>query len=188
MGDRCAHVVGFDDAPFHRDDPAPVLVVGAVHAGSRLDGVISTHVSVDGDDATAALAECVNTSRFATHLQAILLQGIAVAGFNVVDLVALHGATGLPVVAVARRRPRYLAIARALYRRVPGGRGKWVRLRRAGPMRPVAGLWVQAAGYDAVEAAALIEHHRRHSRIPEPVRVAHLIASGVSARASRQRV
>ena len=44
------HVVGFDDAPFERDHCADVLVVGAVYAGARLDGILSCKVRRDGAD------------------------------------------------------------------------------------------------------------------------------------------
>ena len=36
-----SHVVGFDDAPFLPDQWGSVLVVGAVYAGERLDGVLN---------------------------------------------------------------------------------------------------------------------------------------------------
>ncbi|WP_440996697.1 endonuclease dU [Arhodomonas sp. SL1] len=189
MTDPWRHAVGFDDAPFERDRDTPVLLVGAVYAGARLDGVISTCAQPDGDDATAAIAQCVNASRHATGLRVIFLQGIAVGGFNVIDLPALAAATGKAVIAVARRRPRYLAIARALHRRVPGGAGKWQRLRAAGPMQAVAGVWVQAAGLeDPRVLSGLISSHQRYSRIPEPLRAAHLIAGGVVSGESRARV
>ena len=83
---RFSHVAAFDDAPFPHDWRGDVLVVGAVFAGSRMDGVVSTTVRRDGANATQRLTDCLARSKFAGHVQAILLQGIAFAGFNVVDL------------------------------------------------------------------------------------------------------
>ena len=60
-----SHVVGVDDAPFDRGHTGEVLVVGAVFAGLRLDGVLSTGVRRDGDDATAAVGDMLARSRFA---------------------------------------------------------------------------------------------------------------------------
>jgi len=108
------HVVGFDDAPFEREYRGDVLVVGAVYAGARLDGVLSCKVRRDGVNSTPALADCVRRSRFYPQLHAVLLQGIAVAGFNVVDLTGLHEALQRPVLVVCRRRPDFPAIRRAL--------------------------------------------------------------------------
>ncbi len=97
-----------------------MLLVGAVYAGARLEGVLSGKVRRDGVNSTATLIRLVSRSRFGAHAQAILLQGIAFAGFNVVDLPALHEALRLPVIAVARRQPDFAAIRRALLQRVPG--------------------------------------------------------------------
>jgi len=61
---RWSHVVGFDDGPFPGDFRGDVLVVGAVFAGERLDGVLSRRVRRDGANATMQLAATVKPSRF----------------------------------------------------------------------------------------------------------------------------
>lgn len=48
------------------------------------------------------------------QLQLILIQGIALAGFNVVDIEALRRSTGLPVLAISRRAPRFARVRSAL--------------------------------------------------------------------------
>ena len=187
MTQRLSHVIGFDDAPFGRAHRGDVLVVGAVFAGARLEGVLSGKVRRDGVNSTATLIRLVSNSRFAAHAQAILLQGIAFAGFNVVDLSGLHEALHLPVIAVARQQPDFVAIRRALLQRVRGGRRKWRLIERLGPMEPVAGVFVQCAGITPVKAGALIQRLAVHSRLPEPLRTAHLIAGGIATGESRHR-
>lgn len=181
-----SHLIGFDDAPFSSGQDW-VQVVGAVYAGERLDGVVSTQVMRDGEDATAALIALLRRSRFLPQLQAVLLQGIAFAGFNVVDLPLLSEALALPVIAVARRAPDMAAIEEALRRRVPEGQAKWARIQRAGPMEPLQGLWVQRAGIGSTECAGLIARSARYGKLPEPLRTAHLIAGGVTRGESRHR-
>jgi uncharacterized protein len=187
MPRRISHVIGFDDAPFERAHRGDVLVVGAVYAGARLEGVLSGKVRRDGVNSTETLTRLVSNSRFAAHVQAIFLQGIAFAGFNVVDLHALHRALRLPVVAVARQQPDFTAIRRALLQRVPGGRRKWRLIEKLGPMEAVAGVFVQCAGIAPEKAGALIERLAIHSRLPEPLRTAHLIAGGIVTGESRHR-
>lgn len=182
-----SHVVGFDDAPFARSHRGDVRVVGAVFARQRLEGVLSTRVRRDGANAAARLAACIEGSRFRPQLQAVLLQGIALAGFNVVDLAALGRATGLPVLVVARRRPDLARIRSALERCVPGGRRKWRLIAAAGPMEPLAGVYVQRHGLSAAEAEDLLAGLQLHGLMPEPLRVAHLIAGGVTTGESRHR-
>jgi hypothetical protein len=182
-----SHVIGFDDAPFARSHRGDVLVAGAVFAGTRLDGVLSTRVRRDGANSTDRLIACLAASKFFPQLQAILLQGIAFAGFNVVDIHRLHGATGLPVLVVARHRPDLDAIRTALLEKVPGGARKWRLIEAAGPMEPTAGVHVQRAGIAADAAARLVAAWQRHGKLPEPLRVAHLIAGGVVSGESRHR-
>jgi endonuclease V-like protein UPF0215 family len=184
---RFAHVIGFDDAPFARSHRGNVLVIGVVFSSARLEGVLSGQVRRDGTNATRVLEELCRRSRFRPQLQLVLLQGIAVAGFNVVDLHGLHEALGLPVLVVARRPPRLAAIRAALLGRVRGGARKWRLIERAGPMEPAAGLFVQRAGLSLAEAEAAVRALSLHGRLPEPLRTAHIIASGVVTGESRGR-
>lgn len=183
-----SHVIGFDDAPFARAHRGDVPVVGAVFAGSRLDGVVVGRVRRDGANATGVVEKLVRESRFGAHLQAVLLQGIAMAGFNVVDIGALAAALGLPVIVVARRAPDLRAIERALRTRVPGGARKWRLIERAGPMEPCGAVWIQRAGIDAAAARALVTRLAQSGQVPEPLRVAHLFAGALVTGSSRGRV
>jgi endonuclease V-like protein UPF0215 family len=184
---KLAHVVGFDDAPFTPSYRGDVLVVGAVFAGPCLTGILTTRVERDGADATRRLADRLTGSRFFPQLQAVLLQGIAFAGFNVVDIRGLHARTGLPVLVVVRRLPDLAAIRAALLAKVPGGAEKWRLIEVAGPVEPMAGVFVQRAGLSLSEAEALLGRFRLWGKLPEPLRVAHLIAGGVTLGESRHR-
>jgi endonuclease V-like protein UPF0215 family len=186
-GRHISHVVGFDDAPFAHSHRGDVLVVGAVFAGNRLDGVISTKVRRDGVNAAQRLIDCITVSKYFDQLQAILLQGIAFAGFNVVDLQWLHQATGLPVLVVARYLPDFLAIRQALLEKVPGGARKWGLIEAAGPMEPMDALYVQRCGITPEDAETLLARLQINSQLPEPLRVAHMIAGGVTTGESRHR-
>jgi hypothetical protein len=184
---RFHHVVGVDDFPFERASRGDVPVVGAVFAGPRLDGIVSTRVRRDGANATRRLAEMIGGSKFAPQLRLVLLQGIALAGFNVVDVATLAAELGLPVLVVARREPRLGLIRDALLARIPGGARKWRLIERLGPMEPLAGVWVQRVGLSVGDAAAVLARYTLHGSIPEPLRVAHLIAGGMGAGESRGR-
>lgn len=184
---RLSNLIGFDDAPFERSHRGPVPIVGAVFASLRFDGVLTGVVEKDGDDATDAVVRLVRGSRFAEHTQAVLLQGIAFAGFNVVDLARLRRQLGRPVLVVARRAPNLEAIRTALLTRVPGGAQKWKLIEAAGPMEALAGVYVQRAGMSSAQAEALIQRFALHGRIPEPLRVAHLIAGALTRGVSRGR-
>jgi hypothetical protein len=182
-----SNVVGFDDAPFSRTHRGDVTVVGAVFAGTRFDGLLTGKVRRDGANATDRITRLVAASRFREHARLILLQGIAVAGFNVIDIGTLHRRLGMPVLVAARRRPDLGAIRSALLTTVSGGRRKWRIIEKTGPMEPVAGIFVQRAGLGLYEAEAVISRLALHGALPEPLRVAHIIAGGLATGHSRGR-
>lgn len=179
------NVIGFDDAPFERAHRGDVMLVGAVFSRTRLDGVLAARVRRDGANATRRMVEMIRGSQFDAHIRAVLLQGIAVAGFNVVDIRALAAVLGRPVLVVARRPPDMPAIRRALLSRVRGGERKWKLVQRAGPMERVAGVYVQRVGLNLEQARELLRVTTLHGNLPEPLRVAHLIAGGVTTGRSR---
>ncbi|RFF27728.1 MULTISPECIES: DUF99 family protein [unclassified Wenzhouxiangella] len=182
-----SHAIGIDDAPFSRSHRGDVTVIGAIFAGDRLEGVLSSKVRRDGINATDRIATMIDDSRFRTHLGVVLLQGIALAGFNVVDIHALNRRLDLPVLVVARRPPDMESIRRALLERVPGGRRKWRLIEKAGPMEPAGGLRIQRAGLDPGQARAVLDRFSHNSKLPEPIRTAHLIAAGATTGESRHR-
>lgn len=181
-----SNVIGFDDGPFVRAHRGDVPLVGVVCARTRVDGVLFGKVRRDGANATRAMIELLRGSHFRAHVQAVLLQGIAVAGFNVVDVHALHQALGVPVLVVARRQPDLAAIRRALDA-VPGAARKWRLIEQAGPMEALESVWVQRVGIGLEAARGLLARTRLHGNLPEPLRMAHLIAGASVTGHSRGR-
>jgi uncharacterized protein len=183
---RLTNVIGFDDGPFPAGHRGDVGLVGVVCARTRLDGVLVGRIRRDGANATRRMVELVTESQFAGHVRAVLLQGIAVGGFNVVDVHGLSRALDVPVLVVARRAPDMPAVRQALAR-VRGAGTKWALIERAGPMEPLRGLHVQRVGLSREEAAALLEATTLHGHLPEPLRLAHLIAGALTTGRSRGR-
>ncbi|HNT74740.1 MAG TPA: DUF99 family protein [Anaerolineae bacterium] len=184
---RISNVIAFDDAPFVPDAIGPVAVVGAVYARLRLNGVLVGGVARDGDDAAEALAWLVAGSKFVENLHLVMLQGIALAGFNVVDVFTLHERLALPILVVARRAPDMAAIHDALLTQVRGGAQKWALLERLGPMEPLHQVYVQRVGLTLTQAEAVLKDFTVEGHIPEPLRTAHLIAGAIGTGESRGR-
>lgn len=182
------HVIGFDDAPFAPEYRGDVGLVGAVFSGLRLDGVLYAKVRRDGVNSTRRLAEMVSGSSYGAQLHALLLQGIAFAGFNVVDLHGLYDALRIPIMVVVRKTPDLEAIRRALAHNVRGARRKLALIHQAGPVEPLAGVFVQRVGLARDEAERVVRSFAVHGAVPEPLRTAHLIARGVGGGRGRKRV
>lgn len=184
---KFSHIIGFDDFPFARQHRNDVPIVGAIYSGPRLEGIVSGKVRRDGVNSTRELVRLVQDSKFGGHLQLVLLQGIALAGFNVVDVPRLHAALGLPVLVIARPAPRREAMRRALLERIPGGARKWALIERLGPMEPLRHVHVQRMGLSREEAERVLQETAINGTIPEPLRTAHLIAGGMATGESRGR-
>ena len=182
-----SNVIGIDDGPFDHDHRGDVPIVGAVFAGLRFDGVVVGRVRRDGVNSTSRIVSLIAGSRFREHLQLVLLNGIALAGFNVVDVPRLHRELGLPVLVVSRRSPDLAAIRSTLLSRVPGGRRKWALIEPLGEMEAVDNVFVQRAGLSREAANRVVVRFAVNGHVPEPLRVAHLIAGAVTTGESRGR-
>lgn len=174
---RFSHMIAVDDAPFPRDHRGFVPIAGVAYAGLRPEGTMHARVRRDGADATQALESMIKASRFAVHTKLVLLEGIALAGFNVVDIHALAQTLDMAVLVVVKRKPNLDAVREALLTRVRGGKRKWALVEKAGEMEFVEGVWMQRAGIGRADAAQVIRSTAIHGRMPEPLRMAHLVAN-----------
>ena len=179
-------ILGIDDASFDKFNDKRVLVIGTVfRGGSWLDGVVTTCVSVDGVNSTKKLIEMINGCKFKPQLQCLMLDGIAVGGFNIVDVQKLHKATGIPVVVVMRDYPEFKKIEDAL---IKLNKANKIRLlKKAGDVIKVDNIYVQLVGIELEKAKKILKISCTRSFVPEPVRVAHLIGQGIAMGESRGR-
>ena len=178
-------VLGVDDGPFIPHTEGQVSVIGVVFRGGYwLDGVMHTEIAVDGFDATDRIASMVTGSSHYKQLRVIMLNGITFAGFNIVDVKALNAATKLPVITVTREKPDFADIHKAL-RNLPDSEKRWEMILSAGEPLEVstrslkAKIYMQIAGVSKEDAQKIVRLTSTRSNIPEALRVAHLIASGI---------
>lgn len=182
------HVLGVDDGPFRKGQAAAVPVVGVVMEGCDLvESVAHASFPVDGAGATEFLARWIAGLRGRAGLHAVVLGGITLAGLGVVELRGLSARLALPVLAVARRSTRRSELARALH---AAGLDERLPLVQATPraFRVDDGLFVSAAGIERADAARLLRATIRKAALPEPLRVAHLVARALVLGESRGRV
>ncbi len=176
-------LLGIDDGPFSFTD-ATVPVIGVLQRiDGHVDGVVRTDVTVDGTDSTEALVQMIARSRFADQPTAILLDGAALGGFNVVDLPAVHQRLHLPVISVTRDRPDLEAIAVALRRRFGEQGPSRLALMASSELEevtlPLGVLWCRFVGIDGRFGSRLLLAATSVGLIPSPLRLAHLIATAV---------
>jgi endonuclease V-like protein UPF0215 family len=177
-------VLGIDDGKFTPHTHGTVIIVGVVfRGGSSIDGVMHTTVSIDGLDATEKLTSMINASPHRKQLRLVMLNGITFAGFNLVDIKKLNVETKLPVLALTREKPDLNGIHEAL-KNLPNVEERWSVVLEAGEIHEVQNrgtkIYVETAGISLADAQKIIAVTSSRSSMPEPLRVAHLIASGIS--------
>lgn len=185
---RDVRFLGLDDSPFTFEDQA-VRVVGVVTRGATyVEGVLSTHVAIDGNDGTRKLAELIGASRFRPMLRAVFLNGVTMGGFNVIDLDLLHDQIEIPLVSIVRDQPDEVESASALRKHFPDAALRLEVLSRQRP-KPVRNgnfkVWCTWRGVKEEEVRALLEASTVRGAIPEPLRLSHVIASGIARGHSR---
>ncbi|MDP2750212.1 MAG: DUF99 family protein [Nanoarchaeota archaeon] len=184
-------ILGIDDAPFEKDKSKDVLVVGTIFRGSSwLDGLISTKIEIDGNDATEKIADMINNTKHKEQLRIVFLDGIAFGGFNVVDIKLLSKKVKLPVITVMRNYPDFEKIEKAL-KNVSDYEDKIKLMKKAGEIHEVTvndkKLFVQFTGIKFDKLVEILKLTCTHAIIPEPLRVAHIIASGIVTGESKGR-
>lgn len=183
---REIRVLGIDDGVFVPQKKGKALIVGVVYRGGLwLDGVMHTKIEVDGLDATEKIASMITSSPHYAQLRVIMLNGLTFAGFNVVDIKRLYTITKLPVIVVSREKPNLDEIKKAL-ENLPRKEQRWKMIENAGKLIEVnvkntgSTLYVQLAGLNEKDARKIVRITSTRSNIPEPLRVAHIIASGIT--------
>ena len=179
-----------DDGAFTRRNRYAPLVVIVWSSPDQVESIEVGRVSVDGTDATRSVGELLRRSPPFEGVRAVLLDGVAFGGFNVVDLDRLHARTRRPVIALTRRAPDFPRIRSALRTYFPKDHAvRWRRLRRHALFEvPTAGepILAAAVGCSRSEALAVIARSTVRGFWPEPLRLAHLVARGIG-RAARSR-
>lgn len=179
-------VLGVDDGVFIPHSKGYADVVGVVFRGGYwLDGAMRTEVEVDGLDATEKIASMIVASPHYQQLRVIMLNGITFAGFNIVDIKELYNKTKLPVIAVTRDKPDMEEIKKAL-ENLPEKERRWRAILNAGELLTVQTregeepVYMQIAGITRSDAEKIVKMTSTRSNIPEPLRVAHIVASSLT--------
>ena len=188
-------ILGFDDGA-HEDfrkwenrelsdeEKHKVPVVGVVfRGGDFLDGALRTDVTIDGLDSTDRLVEAINKTRHKRQLRIIMLDGVTLAGFNIVDIQRLRAETELPVIVFNRKMPGLDSVRKAL-KNFKDYEKRWELIEKAGEVKPHtlengSRVYFQSTGLSDAEAKEVIDLSSTRGQIPEPLRVAHMIATAI---------
>lgn len=179
-------VLGIDDGGFVPHTKGAVDVVGVLYRGGQwFEGLMRTEITIDGLDATRKIADMVKNSPFYGEIRIIVIDGVTVAGFNVVDIRELSRRVNLPVISVVREKPDFEDIRSAL-KNLSDSEIRWQSMENAGELYEVETrqgekpIYIHTAGILAEDAEKVMKITSTRSLVPEALRVAHIIASGLT--------
>lgn len=179
--------VGIDDGPStrnailkSRNNRASLLAVWfdpLEFNGARI-GV----AQVDGLDSTDVILRLLR----GTRTTIVFLSGASFAGFNIVDAQRLHNTLHIPIIIISREKPDNASVKRALKKHFTDWRTRWELIRKLGRIHAFAPkpleqpLHFESIGITAAQAKRIIRAYCATSRVPEPIRVAGIMAKGLA--------
>ncbi|MGC8669802.1 MAG: DUF99 family protein [Candidatus Micrarchaeia archaeon] len=162
------------------------VLIAVIAKKSEVEGVLSSTVAINGTDSSNKILEMIKKSRFGNQVRLVVLNGIALAGLNVVDATKLSK-NGFEVMVITRHKPRPSKLVHALS--VFAKKSKVDVEERKGIVRDFAknkplhanGFYVQSM-LNENNAIALSGY------AIGALRLAHMIASGISKGESKGRI
>lgn len=182
--------LGIDDAPFKFTDKTTEVIGVLLRGNFYIDGILKTKIKVDGKDATDKLIETINTSRYREQIKVIMIDGIAFGGFNVIDIQKLYDNLEIPIITITRKKPDLNSMKKVLKRKFIDWKERWKTITSteiAQIKRGRSALYVNYLGLNLSEVKEILDITTLRGVMPEPIRIAHLIAAGIKTGESHGR-
>jgi len=165
---------------FLRSSSYSTLAGVVMRADLRIDGLALHRATVGGDDATEAVLQIYqNLDR--SDINAILLSGAVMSWFNIIDLQEVYERLCQPVICLTYEQSPGLEKHLREHFAGPAAEKKLLCYRRLGGREMIRlktgyNVYVRALGATTQEARILLNKFTLEGRVPEPVRVARLVA------------
>jgi endonuclease V-like protein UPF0215 family len=175
-------ILGIDDSPFKFSDDFSFIIGVIMRGGSYIESVICRKIKIDGSEATDLCIDIINNTKHKKQLRALMTDGVAFCGFNVIDILKIYEKTDLPVITITRDKPNMSNIKNALKKNFSDWEDRFNIIKK-GELHQIKTsynpIYIKFAGISIKEAKEIIKLSTIRGVIPEPIRVAHIIASGV---------
>ncbi|MFX1313962.1 MAG: DUF99 family protein [Promethearchaeota archaeon] len=176
-------IIGFDDATFElHSEKKYTHLIGVICQGTRMVSVARKKIMIDGNDATEKLIEMVKQN--IKHVQFIITHSITFGGFNLINLNKIYSETQKPIIALTEKEVDFDSVKIAVQKKFPNtyihklnnivdaGNLYETEIETAGGLSK---LFFHHKGITVEEVGVLLEKVCIDSKLPESVRMAHLI-------------
>jgi len=175
--------IGFDDATFElHSEKKYTQLIGVICQGTRMVRVIREKIMIDGYDATEKLINLVKQN--INLIQYVITHTITFGGFNLINLNEIYSEIQKPIIAITEKEVDFDSVKIALQNKFPDTyKRKLKNIIDAGNLYEteietaggISKLFFHCKGITIEEVRALLEKVSIDSKLPESVRMAHLI-------------
>ncbi len=187
--------LGVEDGGFLKSQArrfaSKTLLVGVLFHDLRVNDLRIERIVVDGTDATENLLKMLES--FESQPSPLLLGGISYGGFNFIDPFSVQKETGLSSIILTTERPDNQAVKAALQGHFRDWEMRWKIYARLNHFREVRTnpnenpIFMETVGISGRKAASIVKDLTVLGRMPEPLRVARILAHQLTKGRDRAR-
>jgi len=165
---------------FSQDSKKSVLSGIVMSTDLVIDGFVMGHSTVGGDDATDAILSMYEKLDRA-DVSFLLISGIIISSYNMIDVKRISEKTGLPVIAITHDESD--GIEDAIRHHFPDSyETKLAEYSKLGSREKITlhtshNLYIRNEGCTVLEATHLLDKITLQGSIPEPLRITQLLAN-----------
>jgi len=147
-----------------------------------IDGFIFSRATVGGMDATEKIIEMCRALK-RRDINVLMLNGCVISWYNVIDLDGVYKELSLPLVCVTYEESK--GLEKYFLELFPQDCNKRIEIyRRNGPRTPITlrtghKVYVRFLGMNLDEAKGILNKFTLHGAVPEPLRVARILARSI---------
>ncbi len=173
-------ILGIDDGPFQRGDDTMTPIVGVLmRVDGTIEAVLTDFIPLDGDKTESVISAFVEKIGVG-NVNVILTEGVTFGGFDIIDPDEIHKRTGVPFISVTKGKGDLDSMISALEKH--GDSEKLSKLKALHPVRKTISerfFTLNMSGIPEKEAISLIRKLMRVGNVPEPLRIADMIAFSI---------
>ena len=165
---------------FSQDSKKSVLSGIVMSTDLVIDGFVISHSTVGGDDATDAILTMYKKLD-RPDVSFLLISGIVISLYNIIDLKRISEETGLPVIGVTYEESK--GIEDAIKHHFPDSyKSKLAEYSKLGSREKITlhtshNLYIRNEGCTLLEAKQLLDKITLQGSVPEPLRIGQLLAN-----------
>lgn len=175
-------ILGIDDGPFSKNIDKKTILVGVLMKfDSYIEGITIKKIDIDGINVNENILSMFN-GRFNKEINFIMTNGITFGGFNIMDISLINEKTNIPVISIVRKKPDLESIYNALKKHFDDYDYRINLINKSFPEKITINnndLYINFKGINLFDVKNIIKKTIKMGNIPEPIRMAHIIATAI---------